>query len=85
MAISSENWLGFSIILLSSKDGSVFKIYNIQASHIQGYAKGLGGVDVTSAGPSVAEGRRKQEGCLRQMAQAIVTRSSGQGTCDKSV
>ena len=50
-----------------------------------GCAKGLGGVDVTSAGPSVAEGRRKQEGCLRQIAQAIVTGSSGQGTCDKSV
>lgn len=50
-----------------------------------GCAKGLGGVDVTSSGPSMAEGRRKQEGCLQQMAQATVTRSSGQGTWDKSV
>lgn len=44
-----------------------------------GCAKGLGGVDVTSAGLSVAEGRRKQEGCLQQMAQAIVTWFQGRG------
>ena len=44
-----------------------------------GYAKGLGGVDVTYVGRSMAEGRRKQEGCLQQMAQAIVTWFQGRG------
>lgn len=50
-----------------------------------GCTKCLEGMDITSAGPSMAERRRKQEGCLQQVAHTTAAVASAQMRCDKSI